>query len=675
LIRACFQKSIFFPGILPRPSFDQGRTGRWLFLAGALLFWTSLILGGAPAWAQSRLPGAQPANQGETPGKYREEAEKAWLAHREYLEKGDWPKSQAELEKVYQWKLDQGIRNDYASSLALLRESAQVGRKGMAMASPEILSYADRMAPDFSQVAQARAYWLLTEIPSNWENATRAVLTWGRGVFLSFANPEEALPRLANISFWVLGAFLLTFAAFAFSLFFRHYFFFTHHLKHLIRLQMSPIPLMVLSLLVLFSPFFLGLGWMWLFVLWTLVFWVYGGRSDRWVTVILLGLLLLLPSGIRFHSALVLSLTGNGVPEVLQANNGAWTEELRQKLLALNRVNPRDTEILLSLALVEKRMGRWNEAEQRTLQVLQLNPQSAAALNNQGNILLLSNRPDQAMDAYHRATLLEPSRGEAYYNLGQAYLLKLRMKEADAEFQRAQTLHPQKISDHTSISSKNPNRLVIDRTVEPLQIWKRVFSPSPERDRIARNIWEILWQGVPLERGEIAMAVLFGLLGLVHLGSQRLSLIRNCERCGSLICSRCTRSRVIGNQCVQCLNAFTVNATSDPKVVRKKRAEVARYQSRLNFLPQRLSWFLPGVGHLMRGRSLEGILYLFLLILFLTRGIWWSGWIPDPLALGSPLGVPWLIITVVLFILFYVWAQYRMSRIRLKGGMSYFRRA
>ena len=642
-----------------------------LLLPGVLLICICLILGGLPAWAQSRAPGVQPA----APGKDREEAEKAWLAHREFLQKGDWPKSQAELEKVYQWKLDQGIRNDYAFSLALIRESGQMSQMGLAMASPEILAYADRMAPDFSQVAQERAYWLLTQIPSNWENATRAVLSWGRGVFLSFANQEEALPRLANVSFWILWSFLLTFAAFAFSLLFRYYFFFTHHLKHLIRLRMSSIPLMVLSFIALFSPFFLGLGWMWLFVVWILVFWIYGGRSDRWVTVILLGLLLLLPSGIRFHSSLLLSLTGNGVPEILQASDGAWSEDLHRKLLALSRANPQDSEILLSLALVEKRMGRWNEAEQHTLQVLRLNPQSAAGLNNLGNLLLLTNRLDQAMDAYQRASGLGPSRGEAYYNLGQAFLLKLQMKEADAEFQRAQSLQPQKISYHTSISSKSPNRLVIDRTVEPFQVWKRVFSPSPERDRIARNIWDILWQGIPLEGGEIAMAVLFGLLGLVHLTSQRLSLIRNCERCGSLICSRCTRSRVIGNQCVQCLNAFAVNTPSDPKVVRKKRAEVARYQTRLNFLPQKLSWFFPGVGHLMRGHSLEGTLYLFLLVLFLTRGIWWAGWIPDPLALESSLALPWLIIAAILFIFFYIWGQYRMNRIRLQGGMSHFRRA
>jgi hypothetical protein len=97
-----------------------------------------------------------------------------------------------------------------------------------------------------------------------------------------------------------LLSFILTFAAFAVSLLFRHYFYFTHHLKHLTRLDMSSVPMMALSFLFLFSPFFLGLGWMWLFALWVLVFWIYGRRSDRVVTLILLGLLLLLPWGFVF---------------------------------------------------------------------------------------------------------------------------------------------------------------------------------------------------------------------------------------------------------------------------------------------------------------------------------------------------------------------------------------
>jgi Flp pilus assembly protein TadD len=660
--------------IFLRPSLHPARRRPCLPLLGILFFSIALILGDLPVWAQPRPSPLLPETPAQAGMRDREEVDRAWLAHREYLEKGDWSKSQGELEKVYQGNLDQGIRNDYAYSRVLLRESSQAPQRGMSMAKGELLAYADRMAPDYSEVLQTRAEWLLTQIPSNWENTLRVVSTWRKGVFLSFANQEEAFPRLANISFWILLSFILTFAVFAVSLLFRHYFYFTHHLKHLLRLDMSSIPLMALSFLFLFSPFFLGLGWMWLFVLWVLVFWIYGKRSDRVVTLVLLGLLLLLPLGIRFHSSLVFSLTGNGIPEILRANNGAWSEDLHRRLVNLDKIHPQDPDILLSLGLVEKRMGKWNEAEQRFLQLLQLDPRSAAGLNNLGNLFLLTGRPDQAAEAYQNAVRLDPSRGEPPYNLSQAYLLKLRMKEAQGEFQRAQRLEPQKISYHTSISSKNPNRLVMDWTIGPLQVWKRVWTPSPEGERTARGSWDILWNGIPLEYAEIAMAVLFALLGGIHLVSRRLSLIRSCERCGTLLCSRCTRSRVIGNQCVQCLNAFTANSNADPQVVRKKRAAVARYQSRLNFLPQKLSWILPGVGHLMRGHTVEGILYLFVLILFLTRVIWWSGWIPNPLSPESSLGIPWLIIAVGLFIFFYLFVQYRMNRIRLQGGMTYLRR-
>jgi len=661
--------------IFLRPSFHPARSRFCLSLLGILIFSTGLILGDLPVWAQSRPSPLQRETPLPSAGKDREEINRAWLSHREYLEKGDWPKSQGELEKVYQQNLDQGIRNDYAYSMALLRESSQAPQRGMSMAKGELLAYANRMAPDYSEALQTRAGWLLTQIPSNWENATRAVSAWGKSVFLSFANPEEAFPRLANISFWVLLSIILTFAAFAVSLLFRHYFYFTHHLKHLVRLDMSSIPMMALSFLFLFSPFFLGLGWMWLFALWVLVFWIYGRRSDRVVTLILLGLLLLLPLGIRFHSSLLLSQEGNGIPEILRANHGAWNGDLHRKLVSLNQAHPQDPDILLSLGLVEKRMGKWSEAEQRFLQLLQLDPRSAAGLNNLGNLLLVTGRPDQAVEAYRNAARLEPSRAEPPYNLGQAYLLTLRMKEAEGEFQQAQRLQPQKISYHTSISSRNPNRLVMDWTIDPLQVWKRLWIPNLERERIARGFWEILWNGIPLEHGEIAMAGLFLLLGGIHLASRRFSLIRSCERCGTLLCSRCSRSRVIGNQCVQCLNAFTANSNADPKVIRKKRAAVARYQSRLNFLPQRLSWILPGAGHLMRGRTGEGILYFFVLFLFLTRAVWWSGWIPNPLAPDSSLGIPWLVIAVGLFIFFYLFVQYRMNRIRLQGGMAYLRRS
>ena len=77
------------------------------------------LLGELPSWAQEPTSSPVPAGTTSEVGmKGEEEAGKIWLLHREHLKKGDWEKSQGDLEKLYQWKLDQGIRNHYPYALA-----------------------------------------------------------------------------------------------------------------------------------------------------------------------------------------------------------------------------------------------------------------------------------------------------------------------------------------------------------------------------------------------------------------------------------------------------------------------------------------------------------------------------------------------------------------------------
>jgi tetratricopeptide (TPR) repeat protein len=647
----------------------------WKFISsrlGLLFFW--ILFCSLSGWAYASGPSDRSAASLDGGAVEKEKIKKDWFDHREFLGKGEWEKSKERLEKIYQWKLDQGIRNHYYYSLALLRESQQLTQGEPAVA--ELLNYAEKMAPDFSGVSSARARWLWSQIPGSWQNGTRAVWAWFQGIWRSFCTPEEALPQIANLSLGILLSFILTFLAFALSLLFRYYSLLAHHVKHLVWLDISSIPLFALTLLFLFSPFFLGLGWMWVLTLWILVFWVYQGRSDRRAAVVLLFLLLLLPTGIRCYSSFLLSLNSNGVPEILQASTGVWNGELYQRLSSMNRADPRDLDILQALGLVEKRMGKFSAAEGRFLKMAELDPpRSGSPLNNLGNIYLVTDRLDQAMEAYQKAAQLEPARGEAHYNLGQAYLLKLRMKEAEAEFERAKSLQPGPISYYTGISSRHPNRLVIDRTIDLSEIWRRILAPTSERDKTAKGLWSMLWGGVPLQYGEMALGALFLLLGMVHLGSRRLSYIRICERCGNVICSRCSHSRVIGTQCVQCLNSFVPHTSVDPEVVRKKRAAVARYRSWQTFFPQRISLFLPGGGHLIRGYTKEGILYLFVFTLFLTQVFLWGADLPDPLVLKPALSLPLAGIGAALFLLFYGLVQYRVRQILAEGGKSHFRKA
>jgi tetratricopeptide (TPR) repeat protein len=507
------------------------------------------------------------------------------------------------------------------------------------------------------------------------DNIPKAVWHYLHGVFLSFYNLEESLSRFANLSLWILLSFLITLVIFSFSLLLRYYSFFTHDLKHLLHPGMNSKALGVLSILLLFLPLFLGVGWMWLFIPWLLVFWVYGNRSDRSMIGVLLLLLLFLPTAIRFHSSFLNSLTGNGILEIARANNGVWSVVLHQQLLALKQINPQDPDVLQAIGLVEKRMGQFEAAEENYRQWTQLRPSAPEAFNNLGNVYFATHQMNQAIEAYRKAIQLGPAKARSHYNLGQAYRMNLLLKEADSEFQRAKELQPHLISYSTSISSHHPNRMVIDETIDPISLWSRVFDHTPEREKIAGGFWDLLWNGVPLQYAEIAMGVLWVLLGLIHVLARNKSLIRNCEKCGQLICSRCMRSMVMGTQCPQCINAFTARSSADPQVVRQKRSEVARYQARQQSFPQRLSLIVPGAGHLLTGHSKTGFVYLFIFILFLTKVLLWRGWVPNPMVLGSLSSLPWMIVTGILFLVYYSFIQYRMTRFRSKGGKFYFQRA
>jgi tetratricopeptide (TPR) repeat protein len=635
-----------------------------------------LLGGGKTTLAQDSSPISprlQGALEGEAKGK--ESPAKIWQAYREFVQKGAWNKCGNELEKLYQWKLNQGIRNHYFYAIALLRENEQLSQESGEEIGPVLLGYAKRMAPDFSEVYYAQAQWIWSHQPFSLTRFARAGWYWLEGGYYSYANIEESIPQYANLGYGVMFGFLLALGIYAAILAFRYYPFFHHHLRHLLNLNLHPTAQAVLGVVLLFLPFALGIGWLGLFLAWLLAFWVYQSRGERTVSLAVLILVLLLPSAVRISSSFVSSVTENGVPEIIRANNGIWSPELHRQLLILQQRQAEDPDLLQAVSLVEKRMGNFPEAEQHLRRWIQLEGKSAAAHNNLGNVYLATNRVDQAIEAYQKAIQLDSTRTESYYNLGQAYLLNLLLNEAESEFRRAKELRPQLISFYTSIASRHPNRMTIDRSLEPLQLWKRMLGERPEGERLEKAFWAFFGGRFPLPFGEVFGVAFLVLLGVIHWGGRRRPLIRRCERCGRLICSRCSRSLVIGNQCLQCVKAFAKNPTGDSQPLKEKRLEVARHQLRQFVLSRWLSFLLPGAGHIYRGHAKEGFVYLSIGSLFLVKAILWKGWIPNPLELAISSPVPWLVATFLLFLVFYGWVQFRLLQILRREGKFYFRPA
>jgi tetratricopeptide (TPR) repeat protein len=603
----------------------------------------------------------------------KESGIKIWQAHREFLQKSVWDKSQNELEKLYQWKLNQGIRNHYYYAIALIRECDQLPKDAGEDVGSTLLRYAEKMAPDFSGTYYAQAAQLWTQPSVSFVNWTKAAWYWLLGVYCSYANLEESLPHYANFVYWLILGFLIALSAFSVSLALRYHAFFSHHVQHFVRFETSGPVRAILGGLLLLLPFALGIGWLGLFLIWLLVFWTYGTRADRTVTLALLVLMLVLPSAVRISSSFVASLTDSGVGEIIRANNGVWSNDLHRQLLFLQQRNPEDRDLLHAASLVEKRMGKYSEAEQHLHRWIELEPKAAAAYNNLGNVYLATNRVDQAVGAYQKAIQLDSARTESYYNLGQAYLLNLLLSEAESEFRRAKEMRPQLISFYAGISSKNPNRIAIDLTLDPVHMWRRVLGETPQQETLSARFWTLLGGLFPSKFEEIYGAGFLVLLGLGHWGIRRKPLIRRCERCGRLICSRCSRSLVIGNQCSQCVKAFSKSPSGDPQLMKDKRLEVAKYQLRQHNRSRWLSLALPGAGHLHRGHTKEGFLYFFLVALYLVKAGFWSGWVPDALDMEISFSTPGIVIAFFLAVGFYVWVQLRMLQILRREAKFYFR--
>ena len=607
--------------------------------------------------------------------KGKESPAKIWQSYRESAQKGEWEKSRNELETLYQWKLNQGIRNHYYYAIALIRESEQLPKDAVEEMGPVLLGYAEKMAPDFSEVYYAQADWVWSRRPLSLGQIGRAARGWAAGVFYSFANLEEAIPRYATLGYALVFSFLMALGLYAGGLAFRYYPFLNHHLRHFFNLDFPSWIQAVLGGILLFLPFALGIGWLGLFLAWLLAFWIYSTRGERTVSVVLLILVLLLPSAVRISSSFVSSLSEGSVPEIIQANTGVWSPDLHRQLLALEQRDEKDPDILQAVSLVEKRMGKFAEAEQHLRSWIQVEVGSSAAYNNLGNVFLATNRIGQAVEAYQKAIRLDNARTEAYYNLGQAYLLNLLLNEAESEFRRAKELRPQLISFYTSIASRHPNRMTIDRTLERGYLWKRLLGETPEKERLAKGFWAFLGISFPLPFEEMIGAGFLLLLAAIHWGGRRRPLLRRCERCGRLICSRCSRSLVIGNQCLQCVNAFSKKPNGDPQQLKKKRLEVARHQLRELTISRWASFLIPGAGHIHRGHPLEGFLYLFLGSCFLAKSLLWGRWLPDPLDLGMSAFVPWFGATALLFLAFYGWVQMRLFQILRREAKFYFRPA
>jgi serine/threonine-protein kinase len=88
--------------------------------------------------------------------------------------------------------------------------------------------------------------------------------------------------------------------------------------------------------------------------------------------------------------------------------HGDFAGALRE-LEAADRLSPNSSEILLAMALLQRRLGGWDDAVALLQRASQLEPRNAGIASNLGNSLVQMRRPSEAARAIERALALAPN--------------------------------------------------------------------------------------------------------------------------------------------------------------------------------------------------------------------------------------------------------------------------
>jgi protein O-GlcNAc transferase len=143
---------------------------------------------------------------------------------------------------------------------------------------------------------------------------------------------------------------------------------------------------------------------------------------------------------------------------VRQALNLAWEhfqkgrwEQAEQLYLRVLEVDPRQIDALQLMAVIAGRTGRYERAIEFLEVVLRLQPGSAEAHHNLGNALLAQGKLTAAAASLETAVSLKPDYAVAHNSLGNVLRDLGRLEEAVACFGSARTLEPASAHFHSNL--------------------------------------------------------------------------------------------------------------------------------------------------------------------------------------------------------------------------------
>jgi tetratricopeptide (TPR) repeat protein/TM2 domain-containing membrane protein YozV len=483
---------------------------------------------------------------------------------------------------LYEEQLDKGIENSDAYSYFLIEKS-----KTDPAEAEEMLLTALRYSPELPAV-----YFELSKV--NFSFSTE-------GIFQAFAYMIKGIEAYTKNFWWSFMAagslfmsFIISFVISVIIIVLVRLFKDLPLLSHDIMEQKTRVFLLLILLSALAGPLILVGGLL-------IILGLYMKTRDKAVVYLYIVFLLFLPLVLK-TSSMFLSLPSSDVLKAVVLVNES--KDNRYALSALE--NAKDEVALFSYAIALKREGRYDKAITIYSNLISEKP-DPKVYNNLANCYFAKNDMEMAKQLYKKAIQMK-SLVSAYYNLSQVSRVTLDLEKGEEYFLSAQRLDSDAVSRFQAIFGHNPNRFVIDEVLSTSDIWRYALGMTIKVSHLGLSVIPLIF--TPF------IAIFFGIL-FYMLDSRMKQRAYKCQKCGTILCTKCEKKILWGHMCPQCYKTLINLHELDARGRITRLQKVYKHQKRSRAMMNILSFSIPGFSQIYAGEILKGLLFLWAFLFFL----------------------------------------------------------
>ncbi len=577
-----------------------------------------------------------------------------WEQRRIHLDQRDFTLAGQDLQRFCKLRNELAIKNMFLQANVLIREAERARQREDDELAAGLLSTVVDLAPDLPAAHLARAGYQFAVEPLGLGRVFSGLVGAGKA---ALRNPLVRIRLTVNLIVSLLLGLGLAVGLFCVVQLLRYLKLFLHDFHHLFPRGVAFFQTGILGILIVLLPVFFRAGLVVILLTWLLIAWIYQNWRERVLSVVVLACIAGAPFALK-HAVHGLALPDTTFGDVVEIVRGSAPAASVSRIKARLIEEPDNHVLLAVLGDYYKRTGELEKARKYYQRAVQKVPGSEVLLNNLGNVLFLRDDLIGALAQYRRATVVRPDQVVPYFNLSRTYFRSANLDKGKESAEQAIRLDQDAVRKmREQADLRLANYAVADLPL-PSE-WLALADGRGDSARLERavtSLWRASAGSGSLEAFWFTAAGAVVLFILMLFARAKLFASSGCVRCGRPVCLRCTPELRDDAVCGQCFHAFVKKTQVDARARISKEIQIRQFRRRRESIARGITFVLPGLGQMMRGKTLRGALILLVFCLVLMQILVGDFVMRDHLSVDS--GRNWLLLVpqLVVFACFYAWA-------------------